>query len=194
MFHHEREHLELRCRSTRVSPPRPCPRRGPGPVLEGLRVAEPALRELHPEPCLGGSQSPCRSAPRLDADDLPGWRVQGGRAEDASLPTVAHWRHPRATRPTAHLAPGRDLAVGWRAQAGLLEAADRFPITSGVSASDPTTVSLPRARHRIRAGISEQTRPAAAKKLDCLQIINNRRFAVGLPRSDEFLRPTTTSS
>ena len=31
------------------------------------------------------------------------------------------------------------------AQAGLLEAADRVPITSGVPAPDPTTVSLPRA-------------------------------------------------
>jgi len=78
--------------------------------------------------------------------------------------------------------------VGWCTQASVLKAAGCFPITSGVPAPDPTTVSLPRARHRIRAGISEQTRPAAAKELDCLQIINNRLLAVSLPRPDEFLR------
>ncbi len=54
-------------------------------------------------------------------------------------------RRPRAARAATHLAPGRDLALGCSAQAGLLEAADRVPITSGVPAPDPTTVILPRA-------------------------------------------------
>jgi hypothetical protein len=40
----------------------------------------------------------------------------------------------------------------------------------------------------MRAGISESTRPAAAKELDRPQIINNRPLAVSLPRPDEFLR------
>jgi hypothetical protein len=40
----------------------------------------------------------------------------------------------------------------------------------------------------MRAGISESTRPAAAKELDRHQIINNRPLAVSLPRPDEFLR------
>jgi hypothetical protein len=42
----------------------------------------------------------------------------------------------------------------------------------------------------MRAGISESTRPAAAKELDRPQIINNRPLAVSLPRPDEFLRLT----
>jgi hypothetical protein len=37
----------------------------------------------------------------------------------------------------------------------------------------------------MRAGISESTRPAAAKELDRPQIINNRPLAVSLPRPDE---------
>jgi hypothetical protein len=47
----------------------------------------------------------------------------------------------------------------------------------------------------MRAGISESTRPAAAKELDRPQIINNRPLAVSLPRPDEFLRlrPKSTS-
>ena len=40
----------------------------------------------------------------------------------------------------------------------------------------------------MRAGISESTRPAAAKELDRPQIINNRPLAVSLPRPDECLR------
>src|ERR1039458_4223966 len=40
----------------------------------------------------------------------------------------------------------------------------------------------------MRAGISESTRPAAAKEPDRPQIINNRPLAVSLPRPDEFLR------
>src|ERR1039458_10299181 len=40
----------------------------------------------------------------------------------------------------------------------------------------------------MRAGISESTRPAAAKEPDRPQIINNRSLAVSLPRPDEFLR------
>ena len=120
---------QLRRRSTRVPTPRACPRRGPGPVLEGLRVTEPALRELHPEPCLGGHQPRRRGAHRLDADDLPRRRAQEGRAEDAARPAVARCRHPRASRPTAHLAPGRDLAVDGCTQAGVLEAAGRFSVT-----------------------------------------------------------------
>jgi hypothetical protein len=42
----------------------------------------------------------------------------------------------------------------------------------------------------MRAGISESTRPAAAKEPDRPQIINNRPLAVSLPRPDEFLRLT----
>ena len=43
----------------------------------------------------------------------------------------------------------------------------------------------------MRAGISESTRPAAAKELDRPQIINNDLpLAVSLPRPDEFLRLT----
>src|ERR1039458_2177306 len=95
---------------------RPRKSRGPGPVLEGLRLAEPALREPHPEPCLGGHQSYCRGA-----DDLPRRRAQKGRAEDAPLPAVARWRRPRAAWAAAHLAPGRDLAVGCCTPAGLLK-------------------------------------------------------------------------
>ena len=36
---------------------------------------------------------------------------------------------PRAPRAAPHVAPGRDLALGGNAPAGLLEAADRFPIS-----------------------------------------------------------------
>jgi hypothetical protein len=45
----------------------------------------------------------------------------------------------------------------------------------------------------MRAGISESTRPAAAKELDRPQIINNRPLAVSLPRPDEFLRLANAS-
>src|ERR1019366_4877723 len=44
----------------------------------------------------------------------------------------------------------------------------------------------------MRAGISESTRPAAAKEPDRPQIINNRPLAVSLPRPDEFLRLVPT--
>jgi hypothetical protein len=40
----------------------------------------------------------------------------------------------------------------------------------------------------MRAGISDPTRPHAAKELDGLQIIDNRPLAVSLPRPDEFSR------
>ena len=40
----------------------------------------------------------------------------------------------------------------------------------------------------MRAGISESTRPAAAKELDRPQIIDNRPLAVSLPKPDEFSR------
>src|ERR1019366_546506 len=46
----------------------------------------------------------------------------------------------------------------------------------------------------MRAGISESTRPAAAKEPDRPQIINNRPLAVSLPRPDEFLRLKTGGS
>src|ERR1035438_8974049 len=46
----------------------------------------------------------------------------------------------------------------------------------------------------MRAGISESTRPAAAKEPDRPQIINNRPLAVSLPRPDEFLRLMTGGS
>jgi hypothetical protein len=52
---------------------------------------------------------------------------------------------PRAPRAKTHLALGRDLAVGCCTQASFPPAAGRVPITSGVPAPDPTTVSLPRA-------------------------------------------------
>ncbi len=86
VFHHERECPRDRRRRPRVPPPRSCPGRGPGPVLEGLRVTEPALRELHPEPRLGGHEPHRRGAHRLGADDLPRRRAQGGRTQDAPLP------------------------------------------------------------------------------------------------------------
>jgi hypothetical protein len=40
----------------------------------------------------------------------------------------------------------------------------------------------------MRAGISESTRPDAAKELGGLQIIDNRPLAASLRRSDEFSR------
>jgi hypothetical protein len=40
----------------------------------------------------------------------------------------------------------------------------------------------------MRAGISDPTRPDAAKELGGLQIIDNRPRAVSLPRPDEFSR------
>ena len=36
--------LDFDAAALELPPPRPCPGRGPGPVLEGLRVTEPALR------------------------------------------------------------------------------------------------------------------------------------------------------
>jgi len=42
-----------------------------------------------------------------------------------------------------HLAPGRDLALGWSAQTGLLEVADRCSHNTLGPAPDPTTVSPP---------------------------------------------------
>jgi hypothetical protein len=40
--------------------------------LEGLRAGQPAVRQLHPEPRLGGPKPRRRFAARLGADDLPG--------------------------------------------------------------------------------------------------------------------------
>jgi len=75
-----------------------------------------------------------RGTARMGADNLSRRRAQEGRTEDDPLPAAPCRRDSRAASAAAHLAAGRDMALGCNAQAGLLEAADRFPITSGVPA------------------------------------------------------------
>jgi len=112
--------LSIGRRCTRASPTRPCPRRGQGPVLERLRAAEPAVRELHPEPRLGGHpvSSPGRCSPGAQMTCLDG-ELKKAEPKTLPLPAVARRRRPRAPWAPAHLATGRDLAVGSSAQASI---------------------------------------------------------------------------
>ena len=56
----------------RAAPPRSRTSGGPDTQLEGLWASQPAVRQLHPEPRLGGHKPRRRFAARLGADDLFG--------------------------------------------------------------------------------------------------------------------------
>jgi hypothetical protein len=96
----------------RAPPPQAGPVRGPDPLRQGHRAAEPAAEGLRPEPALVRGRGPGLRRAGLDADARPG-RGRPPLGTEAAPPAALRRRRPRRPqRPAAAAPPRRTLALG----------------------------------------------------------------------------------
>jgi hypothetical protein len=95
-----------------VAAPPPGPVRGPDPLRQGHRPAQPASAWLCPEPDLVRDHRAGLRAAGLDADTRPGRARSAVRAQEAAAQAVRLRRTHRPRRPAPAASPRKGLALG----------------------------------------------------------------------------------
>jgi Transposase DDE domain group 1 len=182
-------------RRPRTTPPAPRPLRGPHPLRQRHRAAQPASARLRPEPDLVPDRRPGLRPAGLDSDARPHRpRPPLGTQTPAAAAALRRRTHrPRRTPATA--APGRPMALDWpdhhgdRKAPGFCTRVASRSVPAGRKENITRARGTPPTRRDSREAINGTTLKTAIRPQPQATETRSRKFEAKTPLTDKRRKP-----